>query len=75
MIALLASTTLAGCVVVHAELPEELMHDVTIQVDDISFGAVCTHEGKAYSMGATHCMASSRMRCDSDGAWIDTGVC
>ena len=43
MIALLASTTFAGCVLVHAELPEELTNDVTVQVDDISFGAVCTH--------------------------------
>ncbi len=75
MIALLASTTFAGCGLVHAELPEELMHDVTVQVDDISFGAVCTHESKAYSAGATHCMAGSRMRCDSGGAWIDAGGC
>ena len=75
MIALLASTALTGCVVVHAELPEELMHDVTVQVDDISFGTVCTHEDQGYSAGATHCMADSRMRCDSDGVWTDAGSC
>ncbi len=74
-IAVLTSTALAGCVVVHAELPEELMHDGTVQVDDISFGTVCTHEDQAYSAGATHCMSASRMRCNSDGAWTDTGRC
>ena len=53
LIPVLALFAASGCVVVHASLPEELMDYVTVQVDDIRVGAICTHAGKAYSEGST----------------------
>ncbi len=74
-IALLAATGLTGCLVVHATLPDKLMEDVSVSIDDVSLSALCTHHGQAYSVGATHCMDSQKMRCDEDGRWVDEGAC
>jgi hypothetical protein len=71
-LALFAAT---GCVMVHASLPEELMDNVTVQIDDIQIGAICTHAGKAYSEGSTHCMGGQRMRCQSGSGWVENGEC
>ncbi len=75
LIPVLALFAASGCVVVHASLPEELLDDVTVQVDDIRVGAICAHAGKAYSEGSTHCMDGRRMRCQSGNGWVDSGAC
>ena len=75
--ALLCSALIAftGCIAVHAQLPEEFMDNVTVQVRDVQIGTICTYDGRAYSVGSSHCMGGRRMQCENGGAWVDGGNC
>ena len=73
-ISILALTTLAGCVSVHANLPEEMVRHVARQ-DGVDLGAICSHSGESFSEGANACMSGRRMVCDPTGRWVQDGDC
>lgn len=72
---LLALVTLTGCMTLHADVPESVVRHHIAKEEGIEIAAVCSHAGQSYSEGALACMAEQRMRCDTNGRWIDAGAC
>ena len=53
----------------------DMLDNVTVQVDEVQMGAVCVHDGKPYSAGAVRCMEGQRMRCKASEGWTQAGDC
>lgn len=68
-ISLFALFALAGCVSLHANVPEEMVWHMARR-DGMELGAICSQAGETFSEGAVVCMASQRMVCDATGRWI-----
>jgi hypothetical protein len=73
-ISLLALSMLAGCLSLHADLPEDMVRHMARE-DGLELGAICSHEGRSFSEGAIVCMAEQRRTCDPAGRWGGDGAC
>ena len=71
----LAAAALTGCMTLHADVPDEVVRHHIAREEGIEIAAVCPHAGQRYSEGALACMADQRMRCDTNGRWIQAGAC
>ena len=71
----LALVPLAGCLSLHANVPEDAVRRHIAHEEGKELGAICSHEGRSYSEGALACMAGRRMSCDASGRWVEAGGC
>ena len=73
-ISVLGLATLSGCLSLHADLPEDMVRHMA-RKDGIELRAICSHEGRSFSEGASVCMAKRRMNCDASGRWVQDDTC
>ncbi len=69
-IALLALTTLAGCLSLHADVPEDAVRQHLAREEGIELASLCSYEGNSYSEGAVAVMAARHMTCAPSGRWV-----
>ena len=71
----LTGLALGGCMSLHAHVPEDALRRHLAREDGVEIGALCSHEGRAFSEGARLCMAQRRMTCDPTARWVEDGAC
>lgn len=74
-ISLFALVSLTGCLTFHADVPADAVRQHMAREDGIELGAICSHEGRSFSEGATLCMAERRMVCDPRARWVQDDAC
>lgn len=75
ILALATLTTLGGCFSVRADVPADAVRQHMAREEGIELGAICSHEGQAFSEGAAVCMAGQRMACGATARWTPAGDC
>ncbi|MEM7409647.1 MAG: hypothetical protein AAF430_05330 [Myxococcota bacterium] len=74
-ISLLILATFTGCLSLHAQVPEDVVRQHAAQEEGLEFAAICSHEDRRFSEGASVCMTERRMVCDPSGRWMREGDC